>query len=287
MRAASDALISHLNALRTGDAKAIVADLYTFTLRTGLTLTFTNADVPVVWNGYTYTADSVLVDGLKFKCAVGLDVDQQQITISARATDTVGGAPFLQALRNGAFDGCKIRRERAFLPAWGGVPIGAVTLFKGQIGSVDRIGRTSAEMTVNSDLVLLDLDMPRNLYIAGCIHVLHDSGCGLVKNAFGANGTVEADSNSTLINWSSSSIVYRQGTITFTSGVNTGVTATVKDATSSALTLAYPLLNAPTTGDTFTVYQGCDHTQATCSSKFNNLANFRGFPFVPPPTHSF
>jgi hypothetical protein len=44
-----------------------------------------------------------------------------------------------------------------------------------------------------------------------------------------------------------------------------------------------PLQSTPTPGDTFTVYQGCDHTPGTCASKFSNLANFRGFPYVPPP----
>ena len=39
------------------------------------------------------------------QCAAGLDVDKQQITIAARATDLVGGAMFLNALREGAFDG--------------------------------------------------------------------------------------------------------------------------------------------------------------------------------------
>lgn len=286
MRSASPALIAYLNMLRGGDAKAIVADLYTFTLKTGLVLTYSNADVPVTWKGYTYLASSVLVDGLKFKCAAGLDVDQQQITISARETDTVGGVPFLQALRNGAFDGCGIERERAFLSAWGAPPIGAVTLFKGRIGTIDRIGRTTAEITVNSDLVLLDIDMPRNLYSPSCVHVLYDSGCGLNKNVFGHDGIVEPGSTSRVINWAGASEAYRQGTVTFTSGSNTGITTTVKNATSSALTLAYPLLNAPAGGDTFTAYQGCDHTQATCQSKFGNLPNFRGFRFVPPPTHA-
>ena len=40
---------------------------------------------------------------------------------------------------------------------------------------------------------------------------------------------------------------------------------------------------APSTGDGFTVAFGCDHTRGTCQSRFANLANFRGFPFVPPP----
>ena len=51
----------------------------------------------------------------------------------------------------------------------------------------------------------------------------------------------------------------------------------------ASLTLGYPLQSTPAPGDTFTVYYGCDHTPGTCQSKFNNLANFRGFPYIPPP----
>jgi uncharacterized phage protein (TIGR02218 family) len=286
MRFASPELIAHLDMLRTRDAKANLADLYTFTLSSGLVLTYTSADVPVVWAGYTYLADSVLVDGLKFKCSAGLDVDQQQITISARDADIVGGVPFLQALRNGVFDGCKIQRDRAFLSSWTEPPIGTVTLFKGRVGTIDRIGRTTAEVTVNSDLILLDLDMPRNLYAPSCVHVLYDSGCGLVKNAFGVNGTVGVGSSTKTIQWTSASSAYQQGTVTFTSGINFGLTATIKSGTAGELTLAYPLLNAPAPGDTFVAYLGCDHTQTTCQLKFGNLVNFRGFPYVPPPTHA-
>ena len=49
----------------------------------------------------------------------------------------------------------------------------------------------------------------------------------------------------------------------------------------------YPLPFAPATGDAFNVAFGCDHTQATCVAKFNNLPNFRGFPYVPPPQLAF
>jgi uncharacterized phage protein (TIGR02218 family) len=290
VRAATSALVNYINTLRAEpDAQAIVADCYTFTLRTGLILTYTNADLPVTLNGHVYAANAVLVDGLKFKCAAGLEVDQQQITLSARATDTVGGIPFLQALRNGLFDGCEIQRERAFLNSWSladtANPIGSVILFKGRIGTIDNVGRTTAQITVNSDLVLLDLKMPRNVYSPACQHVLYDSGCGLVKSAFGTAGTVGAGSTGSVINWSGASTNFNQGTITFSSGVNAGVTANVKSAVAGvSLTLSYPLLNAPSAGDAFTAYFGCDHTQFTCTNKFNNLANFRGFPYIPAPT---
>ncbi|MGH6822811.1 MAG: DUF2163 domain-containing protein [Methylocella sp.] len=273
------------------DAQAILADCYTFTLLTGLILTYTSADVPVTLNGYVYAANSILVDGLKFKSAVGLEVDQQQITVSARATDTVGGVPFLQALRNGVFDGAEVQRERAFLNSWSlsdaANPIGSVILFKGRVGTVDSIGRTTAQITVNSDLVLLDLQMPRNIYSPTCQHVLYDSGCTLVKSAFGTAGTVGAGSTFSIINWSGAQPSFSQGTITFSSGINAGVSANVKTAIAGvSLGLSYPLLNAPSAGDAFTVYFGCDHSQATCTSKFNNLANFRGFPYIPPPTYA-
>jgi len=50
-----------------------------------------------------------------------------------------------------------------------------------------------------------------------------------------------------------------------------------------SLSLMYPLPATPAAGDAFTVAFGCDHTRGTCQGRFNNLANFRGFPFVPPP----
>jgi uncharacterized phage protein (TIGR02218 family) len=291
MRAATSALVNYINMLRAEpDAQAIGADCYTFTLLTGLILTYTSADVPVTLNGYVFAANSILVDGLKFKCAAGLEVDQQQITVSARATDTVGGVPFLQALRNGVFDGCEIQRERAFLNSWSAAdtasPIGSVILFKGRIGTIDNVGRTTAQITVNSDLVLLDLQMPRNVYSPACQHALYDSGCGLVKSAFATAGVVGSGSTGSVINWSGADPKYNQGTLTFSSGVNAGVSANVKGAGAGALSLAYPLVNAPATGDAFTVYQGCDHTQTTCTNKFNNLVNFRGFPYVPQPTYA-
>ena len=200
-------------------------------------------------------------------------------------SDTItGGAPFLQALRDGSFDGCEIERGRVFFSdRIGGAAIGDVTLFKGRLGTVDQIGRTSAKLTVNSDLVLLNIDMPRNLYQSTCLHTLYDSGCTLVKNAFGTNGTAGAGSTASIINWSGADPAYQQGSITFTSGVNAGVTANVNTvAAGVSLTLGYPLQSPPSPGDGFTVYQGCDHTPGTCQSKFSNLANFRGFPYVPP-----
>jgi uncharacterized phage protein (TIGR02218 family) len=290
MKVTTPALIAYLNALRPkSDAPLYVADLFTITLSTGTVLTYCDVDQPVAWNGYVYLANSLLVSGLKYKGSCGLNVDKQDITIAARSTDTLGGIAFLQALQQGAFDGATIQREKAFFSSWqvgnSGqlVPIGTVILFVGRVSEINEIGRTTAKITVASDLVLLDLQMPRNLFAPTCQHVFCDSGCGVASGSYSSVGSVTSGSSLTTIWWSDATAAYAQGTIVFTSGANAGVSATIKNAAAGALQLAYPLPNLPSIGDAFTAAQGCDHTQATCQSKFANLARFRGFPFVPPP----
>ncbi len=288
MRPAPPALVAALAAARAAhDAPLLMADCYTLTLRSGTVLTLTNADVPVTLGGTTFLANSLLIDGLAFKCALGLDVDEQQVTLAARPTDTIGGVPALTAIHRGALDGCTLRRERAFLTSWSAPPLGSIVLFQGRVTSIDAVGRTSATVTVASDLVLLDIDMPRNLYQPTCVHALYDSGCGLQKSAWGSAGTVAAGTGATQIVWAGADPKFAQGTLTFTSGVLAGQSVGVKAASAGALALAYPLAAVPAVGDGFTAYPGCDRTQATCAAKFANLANFRGFPFVPPPAAAY
>jgi hypothetical protein len=61
-----------------------------------------------------------------------------------------------------------------------------------------------------------------------------------------------------------------------------GVTAPSTNG-SGVFILTQPLPYAPAASDAFTVYPGCDKSQRTCQLKFNNIANFAGFPYVPAP----
>ncbi|MGP0103890.1 baseplate hub domain-containing protein, partial [Rhodoblastus sp.] len=190
MKSATAALVTFLNDLRpTSDAPLQVGDLFTIWLANGSILTYTNLDLPVAWNGYNYSSSSVLVAGLRYKCSLGVSVDQQKITISARSTDTLGGIPFLQALQQGVFDGAIIQREKAFFSSWATtagslVPIGTAIMFKGRVAAIDEIGRTTAQVTVAADTVFLSINMPRRLWSPQCTHVLYDSGCGLARDLF-------------------------------------------------------------------------------------------------------
>jgi uncharacterized phage protein (TIGR02218 family) len=74
------------------------------------------------------------------------------------------------------------------------------------------------------------------------------------------------------------------GTVTWTSGANIGRRAEVlsHDLTDGIAILT--LLEAPVRPiaetDTFVIHAGCDKRLATCSAKFANTANFRGFPHI-------
>lgn len=75
---------------------------------------------------------------------------------------------------------------------------------------------------------------------------------------------------------------FDMGVIQFTSGPLAGVTRNIKAWDGSTLTLSLPLPGLPA-GCGFTVVPGCDKTKATCQVKFQNLARFRGCPYVPKP----
>lgn len=152
------------------------------------------------------------------------------------------------------------------------------------MSTIDLVGRTSATLTVASELVVLDYDMPHNLFSPTCNHTLYDSGCGVVRGTYAAAGSAGAGSTASAIMFSGAVAQHTQGSIVFSSGANANVRATVKTVSVGAtLNLIYPLPFTPATGDSFTVYAGCDHTQSTCAQRFSNLSNFRGFPYVPPP----
>jgi uncharacterized phage protein (TIGR02218 family) len=266
-------------------------------------LRFTSADQNITYNGNTFIANSLLVDGLKYKGTRGLDVDKQTVSISARQTDMIGGIPFMAAIRNGVLDGAQIKRERAFFSGWpsaGGTFQGSVILFQGRVADIHQVGRTSAEISVESDLAFLDIKMPRQIYQASCSHVFGDSGCGVNRAAYAYSSTVGAGPSATFIPWTPPSgtipvAQFTQGSVTFTSGANTGAVKTITAATASGMTLAYPLQNPPSAGDTFLAYPGCDHSLTTCglydlatstgaspmSPLTGNQPNFRGFPWIP------
>jgi uncharacterized phage protein (TIGR02218 family) len=195
-------------------------------------------------------------------------------------------------------DGCYVRRARAFYAAWTEPPVGVVPLFAGRVSTIDQVGRVEARVRIKSLPVLLDTNMPRNTYQTGCIHGLFDGGCGLAKASYQmdwvvaagpTNGTIPVPGDipplpAALAGNTEGLGIFAQGTILFTSGINEGVSRTIKGLSTAVefgLDLVYPLETPPAAGDRFQIWPGCDKTSATCTARFNNLKAFRGYPFTP------
>lgn len=283
MKAASGAMIALLNSA----TELLIADLLTITTAGGSIYRYTSADVDIKYGGNTFTSHDMRFKRGKIRTVIGITVDEMDLEIYADSTNLIGSVPFFQALVTGALDWARVQVDHAVMSVWGDTTPGTIIGFSGRIADI-TLGRSAAQLKIKSDLELLSITMPRNVYQPACIHTLYDGGCLLNKASFAISGIVASGSTTSLINATLGQATgyFDLGEITFTSGVNTGVTRNVKKFTSgspAAIQLSYPLLNAPGIGDAFTIYPGCDHQQATCTNKFSNLVHFRGFPYVPLP----
>lgn len=75
---------------------------------------------------------------------------------------------------------------------------------------------------------------------------------------------------------------FEHGLLRFTSGNNSGLSFEIKAQTSTSRLELWQLPPNPVlSADEFVVTAGCRQDNLTCRTKFNNLVNFRGFPFMP------
>jgi len=156
---------------------------------------------------------------------------------------------------------------------------------KGVIGEVRRTGESfSAEIRGLSHV--LDQTSGR-VYQRQCDALVGDARCGvdLDDPVYKAIGTVSSlvDEQRFIATgldgfedgW------FAHGAITWMSGANAGVTAHVKMQAGAAVDLWLPAGSAIALGDTFDITTGCDKRAETCTEKFSNLVNFRGFHLMP------
>lgn len=128
---------------------------------------------------------------------------------------------------------------------------------------------------------------------ASCRHQLYGAAsdttignCGINPASFTTNTTVTSVASSKMkfncvaLNGSDVNY-YAGGTVTFTSGLNSGETYAIKDSSATGdLTLYLPAAFVISPSDAVTVIAGCDKAFTTCQTKFNNAINFGGFPHI-------
>ncbi|MFZ6686581.1 DUF2163 domain-containing protein [Undibacterium sp. SXout11W] len=257
-------------------------NLFTVTLITGQIYYWTDADIDVTCYGQVYSSSGPSISGAHFHLQRGLQVDTLTLNVLALPTDLLGGVTWDVAARSGALDGTVIKIDKAFLPAWGS-PAESLNFFVGKVKS-SQVGELLVTLTVVSDDDFLNTPVPKLTFQPGCVRDVYSPGCTLARAAYQKTGNVGAVVNR--IKFASGlpdpNGWYALGSITFNSGQNSGVRRSIKSFVGGVVELSNPLVFDLATGDAFTIVAGCDKTPAACSAK-NNLANYKGTPFVPKP----
>lgn len=156
------------------------------------------------------------------------------------------------------------------------------TIWTGRIVSVDFTGGIAAEITLEPVYTSIRRIGLRRLYQRQCPHVLFGPACKVDKAAHRIDGTIASISGTVV-------------SVSAVSGEADGWAAggylewTVDGATDrrfidshtgAALDLGMSTYGL-SVGMAVSVYPGCDHTIATCNSKFANEQRFGGFPYFP------
>lgn len=163
----------------------------------------------------------------------------------------------------------------------------AKIIWTGEVTSVSFEG-VEAIVACEPSGAVMRRPIPRRSYSAVCGHVLYDRGCKISESDPAFKFDVEvlaiSDASITLVGTG----VGAQGADFFVAGfLERGsferrmVLSQSNDGENQVtLGLLLPFAKLQT-GQILTLRAGCDHSAATCHAKFNNIANFGGFPWVP------
>lgn len=274
MKSLSPALQAHLD-----DGTTTLSWCWRISRADGVALGFTDHDRALSFDGTDFEPESGFAAS-EIRAGSDLAVDAQDATgvlTSDRITET--------DILDGRWDNAAVELWRV---NWADTSQ-RVLLRRGAVGQIRR-GRMAFVAEVRSLAHVLGQTIGRT-FQAGCDAALGDARCGIdLENAvYKGTGVVtdllrdRAFKSSGLSGFETG--WFTSGTLTWTSGANTGrVTEVLAHGLTDAI-VSLTLLEAPVRpiaeGDSFIALAGCDKRIATCSAKFANVTNFRGFPNIP------
>jgi uncharacterized phage protein (TIGR02218 family) len=224
---------------------------------------------------------------------VGVEVPTLNVDTYADPTISMGSLPFVQAMAQGLLDNGTCMVQRLYMDV-NRVQYGTLLVFAGRVGQVlSERGHVGIEVLAHT--TLLDVQIPVAVYQPGCRNTLFDNYCTLGRAGYAISASANSPSDATRSIFSANFTgtaaaaagYCSLGVVAGLTGANAGVTRTIKSHTGmgvGTIQVINPWPAPVAYGDAFTFYPGCDKTKVTCqSSKFNNLPNFKGEPFVPLP----
>ena len=268
MKTISDALAAHL-----AQPVTTLATCWKVTRGDGSTFGFCDFSADILFDEQLYKAASGIAAS-NIKTSDKLDVDNLEVD-SILSADTLTDADLLAGLWDGA-------RVEIFLVNWADLSMGALSLRSGFIGEV-KTGRTKFTAELRGLSQKLQQSIGR-VYGIDCDADLGDARCQISLSGFTVSAsvsTVTDGAHFTAAALTQADGYFDAGLITFTSGANAGRKMEVKTFTTGVVNLQQPMPFALAVDDTFSIHAGCDKSLATCRDRFNNVINFRGFPYIP------
>ena len=239
--------------------------LYTFTK--GLTINrFTSHDQDVTYGGNTYTASAIRHQGVN---TTG-QIERVTIDVLFPKSDT-----FAQTYFSPDYS------DVITLTILRGHHTDADTqvMWKGRVISYEAM-YDEIKITCESIQTTMRRAGLRGKFQRTCRHSLYSDQCGVDLGTESITATVDAISGlSVTLSFASSDETadgYFRGGILIKGTEYGYITSDV----GNVVTLQYAVPGLAVS-DSISVAPGCDLSQATCVSKFNNIVNFGGFPYIP------
>jgi uncharacterized phage protein (TIGR02218 family) len=158
-------------------------------------------------------------------------------------------------------------------------PMEVGTVFIGQIRDVSIAGPAARARCVGFEF-WLKKEMPHFRYSPGCNYFLYDDNCKVNQASYAmALSSIAVDGAGLQISHADigtkSDGYFNKGWLVW--GDHKRM---IESHAGATITLRYAI-SGMATGEDVTIYAGCDWSVATCKARFNNVANYGGFPFIP------
>lgn len=280
MRAASSNFRTNLESDVTN-----LCRLFRVTRKDGTTLRFTDAVDPVVRSGGEYRSD------ISFDCsAIALAAVRgasQSVNITVRLSeDGFREQDFRSRLYQSAV--LEVFAIDYRHPQWG-----IVKLFRGVFGNIRIVEDAYAQIDFGPFLQQRNPTIAFEPYSMTCAVDLGGTRCGVDLEAQKETLTVTSFSHgggNIIVGGSASGGAHADGYwgfgfVRWLTGANVGAILPVRYSVGSGATttlyLSYAASKDIEVGDTASAYPGCDKVVTTCRDTYDNVDNFRGFPWVP------
>jgi len=254
--------------------------IWEISLLSGTTLRYTDLDRDLVVGGNTYVYDpGITISALAATVDGGQNASIEVNFETGKIEESM--------IRRGQLDGATFTIKAVH---WSDTSLGTIPLFSGAVAETEWNDKLSAIITVKSALAVKSSSTDGEVYSRTCRARLGDARCQVDLDALKITCTVDSVSSDQMVITASelnasATDYFAYGTVEWLTGENADLFDEVQGNTTGTGTVRLALLpRFPiVVGDTFDIRPGCNKEATTCDTKFNNLLNFRGEPYAPPP----